>query len=115
MPKEDEDLIQKLTGMLIQVLHGEYTDTRELAVVQLVLLGDKCVPYVCSYLEREAEMENDLITHHKLHIEHHRNEGDREATRVLNQFREVFQRKWGWQAQDEYVEERACHGGNRRN
>jgi hypothetical protein len=46
--------------MLIQVLHGEYSDTRELAVVQLVLIGEKSIQPLIAFLKKEDEMEKDL-------------------------------------------------------
>ena len=58
--KMEKKRIKKVVGMLIEVLHGKYSDTRDLAVVQLVLLGEKAVPYICSYLRKEADLENDL-------------------------------------------------------
>lgn len=58
--KMEKKRIKKVVGMLIEVLHGKYSDTRDLAVVQLVLLGKKAVPYICSYLRKEAHLENDL-------------------------------------------------------
>lgn len=46
--------------MLIEVLHGEYSDTRQLAVVQLVLIGEKAIPPLISFLKKEDKMEKDL-------------------------------------------------------
>ena len=46
--------------MLIEVLHGEHSDTRDLAVVQLVLLGNKSVAPLLNYLEKEEKMHFDL-------------------------------------------------------
>ena len=46
--------------MLISVLHGEYSDTRELAVVQLVVLGEKAIPPLTAYLKKEDEIEAGL-------------------------------------------------------
>ncbi len=46
--------------MLIEVLHGEYSDTRDLAVVQLVVLGNKSVAPLLNYLEKEEKMHFDL-------------------------------------------------------
>jgi hypothetical protein len=61
-----ENSVKKLVGMLIEVLHGEYSDTRDLAVVQLSILGEKAVPYLSAYLEDEADKENDMIKYFEL-------------------------------------------------
>ncbi len=46
----------KLIDMLIEVLHGEYSDTRALAAIQLVLLGNKSIPPLLNYLEKEEKI-----------------------------------------------------------
>ncbi len=60
MTEIDEQTTDKVAGMLIQVLHGQYSDTRELAVVQLVLMGKKAVPPLMAYLEKEEALEQDI-------------------------------------------------------
>jgi hypothetical protein len=57
---QSDETTNKLVGMLIQVLHGEYSDTRDLAVVQLVLLGNKSVKPLLTYLEKEEHMQTEL-------------------------------------------------------
>lgn len=69
MSRNNDELIKKVVGKLISVLHGEYSDTRDLAVVQLALLGKKAVPYLCLYLQKEVDMENDLIIYHEMHCQ----------------------------------------------
>ena len=41
MAEIDEPTISKIVGMLIQILHGEYSDTGELAVIQLAVLAKR--------------------------------------------------------------------------
>ncbi len=53
----------KIIGKLIEVLHGEHSDTRDLAVVQLVLLGNKSVAPLLNYLEKEEKVHFDLESH----------------------------------------------------
>jgi hypothetical protein len=48
--------------MLIEDLHGQYSDARELAIVQLVLLGDKSVKPLLAYLEKEERMQAEWET-----------------------------------------------------
>jgi hypothetical protein len=57
----NEESLKDIVGTLISVLHGKYSDTRELAVVQLALLGEKATPHICSYLKDEAKLEEELI------------------------------------------------------
>jgi len=67
MSVTNESNLKKLVGMLIEVLHGEYQDTRDLAVVQLSIFGEKAVPYIPSFLEDEAEKESDMIKYFELY------------------------------------------------
>ncbi|MGA3290730.1 MAG: hypothetical protein ABSD42_10895 [Candidatus Bathyarchaeia archaeon] len=61
-----ENIIQKAVGLLISALQGEYSDTRDLAVVQLVLLGEKCIPYLVSYLRKQEKNEEDIVEYNML-------------------------------------------------
>jgi hypothetical protein len=63
----NDESFRKLVGMLIEVLHGEYSDTRDLAVVQLSILGNRAIPFISSFLEQEAEKENDMIKYFQLY------------------------------------------------
>ena len=69
MPLENENAVKKLVGMLIEVLHGEYSDTRDLAVVQLAILGEKAVPYISAYLEELADKVNEMIKYDELYTD----------------------------------------------
>ena len=89
LSSKDEKKTRKLVGMLIEILHGEYSDTRDLAVVQLALLGEKVVPYICSYLKKEGELESDLIEYHKI------NEEKGGWSPELTSFANDFKKKWG--------------------
>ena len=89
LSSKDEKKTRKLVGMLIEILHGEYSDTRDLAVVQLALLGEKVVPYICSYLKKEGELESDLIEYHKI------NEEKGGWSPELTSFVNDFEKKWG--------------------
>jgi hypothetical protein len=75
----DEQTINKVINLLIQILHGEHSDTRDLAVVQLVLLGKKAVPPLTSFLKKEDELREDL-------------EALKKDTVYFNAF--LFQKKW---------------------
>lgn len=57
---QTEETTNKLIGTLIEVLHGQYEDTRQLAVVQLVLLGNKSVKPLLAYLDKEEVMQMEL-------------------------------------------------------
>jgi hypothetical protein len=67
MSVTNKSSLKKMVGMLIEVLHGEYQDTRDLAVVQLSIFDEKAVPYISSFLEGEAEKERDMIKYFELY------------------------------------------------
>jgi hypothetical protein len=67
MSIRNENSLKKLVGMLIEVLHGEYQDTRDLAIVQLSIFGEKAVPYISRFLEDEAEKEGDMMKYFVLY------------------------------------------------
>jgi len=69
MPLENENAVKKLVGMLIEVLHGDYSDTRDLAVVQLAIIGEKAVPYISAYLEELADKVNEMIKYDELYTD----------------------------------------------
>lgn len=108
--EKDDRILRKVVGKLIEVLHGEYSDTRDLAVVQLALLGNKSVPYICSFLEKEGDLERALIEFHKLRrrIEEHSYGGYdvsliEEMRKEKEKFCQDFKRKWGWDVyRDDY-------------
>jgi len=58
--KLSEEIKNKIIDMLIEVIHGEHSDTRHLAVVQLVLLGNKSVNPLLTFLEKEEKVHFDL-------------------------------------------------------
>lgn len=101
MSSNDEKKTRKLVGMLIEVLHGDYSDTRDLAVVQLALLGQRAVPYICSYLKEEGELEKDLIEYHKMHEKWsrggYRGKDDLRVKlyEAMTKFADNFKKKWG--------------------
>ena len=112
MSSKDDEKTRRLVGKLIEVLHGEYSDTRDLAMVQLAHLGEKAVPYICSYLEKEAELENDLIKYHKLFTKWNMGpqllgpvdpntsytKAERESIKaheIMSGFADSFKKKWG--------------------
>lgn len=98
--EKDDRILRKVVGKLIEVLHGEYSDTRDLAVVQLALLGNKSVPYICSFLEKEGDLERDFNSFHKI-SENIDSKGysqpiPPEMQEEAEKFRQYFERKWGW-------------------
>jgi hypothetical protein len=56
----EERRIMKAVGLLISELHSKYDGTRKIAIAQLILLGDKAVPYLNSFLDKELDLEKDL-------------------------------------------------------
>lgn len=101
MSRNNDELIRKVVGKLISVLHGEYSDTRDLAVVQLALLGKKAVPHLCSYLRKEADMENDLMIYHEMYYQEEFDDSfgfsvklPLEKWKTSREFRQHFKEKW---------------------
>ena len=60
MNDKDEQTTNKLVELLIKVLHDQYSSPRELALVQLVLMGDRAIQPLKAYLEKEEALQNDL-------------------------------------------------------
>ena len=92
MTEIDDQTTDKLAGMLIQVLHGQSSDIRELAVVQLVLMGKKAVPPLMAYLEKEEALEQDLEVLGKPPRPLVGTQKDHE---VYHKATEAFESKWG--------------------
>lgn len=99
----NDRVIQKVVGKLIEVLHGEYSDTRDLAVVQLALLGRKAVPFILSFLKKEGDLERDFSYFHEIRERISRSGYGGETPEDLacmhaeeEKFRQDFERKWGW-------------------
>ena len=98
MTLENENSVKKLVGMLIEVLHGEYSDTRDLAVVQLAILGEKAVPYISAYLEELADKVNDMIKYDELYTDYmnaRANGETKRAKNALSEYATVLIAKWG--------------------
>jgi hypothetical protein len=89
----DDQTSDKLAGMLIQVLHGQSSETRELAVVQLVLMGKKAVPPLMAYLEKEEALERDIESLGKPPKPLVATQKDHEIYRKAT---EAFESKWGY-------------------
>ncbi|MGA2681347.1 MAG: hypothetical protein ABSF44_06040 [Candidatus Bathyarchaeia archaeon] len=92
MVGKNEDSVKKLVGILIEVLHGEYSDTRDLAVVQLSILSEKAVPYLSAYLEDEADKENDMIKYFELYKDWCVKQG--KSRQDEGNFRNIYIREW---------------------
>jgi hypothetical protein len=92
MTIENENSLKKLVGMLIEVLHGEYSDTRDLAVIQLSILGEKAVPYISAYLKDEAEKEADMIKYFELYKDWQIK--DQKYYQAKRNFEGIFFREW---------------------
>jgi hypothetical protein len=88
----DEQTTNKLAEMLISVLHGQQSDSRELAVVQLVLMGKKAVPPLMAYLEKEEALEQDIEALGKPPRPLAATQKDHELYRKAT---EAFESKWG--------------------
>jgi hypothetical protein len=89
----DDQTSDKLAGMLIRVLHGQSSEVRELAVVQLVLMGKKAVPTLMAYLEKEEALERDIESLGKPPKPLVATQKDHEVYRKAT---EVFESKWGY-------------------
>jgi hypothetical protein len=59
----ETERIGKVVGLLISVMQGEYSDTRDLAVAQMVLLGDKALPHLTAFLRREEKLEEEIVAY----------------------------------------------------
>ena len=111
MREKKDWTIRQAVGKLIQVLHGDYSDTRDLAVVQLAVLGEKAVPYILSFLKKEADLEIDFIEAHKIMCRILKEENNepywkvspareqrlKEYEESKERFLEYFKKKWGWE------------------
>lgn len=125
--ENDDRILRKAVGKLIEVPHGEYSDTRDLAVVQLALLGRKAVPYILTFLKKEGELEQDFIDYdaisnryrhvHAEYITDWRHEGvprpDKEEEE-FDKFCQYFKKKWGWSIRDEHLPSRDTERFDRR-
>ena len=111
MREKKDWTIRQAVGKLIQVLHGEYSDTRDLAVVQLAVLGEKAVPYILSFLKKEADLERDFVEIHKIWCRILKEESKgpswkvspaseqrlKELEESKKRFLEYFKKKWGFE------------------
>ena len=93
MTEIGDQTTDKLADMLIQVLHGQSSDTRELAVVQLVLMGKKAVPPLMAYLKKEEALEQDIESLGKPPRPLVANQKEHEVYRKAT---EAFESKWGY-------------------
>lgn len=55
----------KAVGILLSELNSQYEGTVNLCTAQLILLGDKAVPYMTSFLMDKINMQMDLIDYIK--------------------------------------------------
>lgn len=103
MTETNEQTTNKLVDILIQVLHGQLSDSRHLALVQLVVLGDKAVQPLRAYLEKEEALQNDLEALGKP-PGRLANKKDAEKYRFAD---EKFAEKWGasagYYSEEEYI------------
>jgi hypothetical protein len=88
----EQETTNILVGMLIQVLHGEYSDTRELAVVQLVLIGNNAIKPLEAFLGKEEEWQRDNDSRANRKGPLRRTNADAELYRKED---EKFIAKWG--------------------
>jgi len=60
MSQLKEESLRKIVGLLISVLGSEYSDSRDLAIAQLVQLAPKSIQYLNSYLMDESNILKDI-------------------------------------------------------
>jgi len=98
---KDDRTNRKIVGKLIEVLHGEYSDTRDLAVVQLAILGSQAVPHICAFLKKEGDLERDFVKcarapwYDDFTVPYPLSRGVKER-KAIEEFRQYFEKKWGW-------------------
>ena len=106
MSQMNEETTNKLVGKLISVLHAKSSDARDLALVQLVMMGDLAIQPLLAYLQREEDFQNDLEALGKAPTPLRGGPREHEAYREAS---ERFREKWD-QYPTEYAAEDSAIG-----